>query len=50
MRKSALAASVAQQQQSSGTSYAEQVALLEKSHELAAKVYAPSLDNRQSQA
>lgn len=35
---------VAQQQQSPGTSYAEQVALLEKSYELAAK-YMPNLDN-----
>jgi len=36
--------SVAQQQQSPGTSYAEQVALLEKSYELAAK-YMPNSDN-----
>lgn len=36
--------SVAQQQQSPGTSYAEQVALLEKSYELAAK-YMPNPDN-----
>ncbi len=35
---------VAQQQQSPGTSYAEQVALLEKSYELAAK-YMPNPDN-----
>lgn len=36
--------SVAQQQQAPGTSYAEQVALLEKSYELAAK-YMPNSDN-----
>ncbi len=36
--------SVAQQQQAPGTSYAEQVALLEKSYELAAK-YMPDSDN-----